>query len=119
VVEEPLDVLALERTDGFQGRYHVLHGALSPIEGIGPEDLKIRPLIERLRTGEIREVILATIPAGRRRHRHVPAQAAPAVSGAHHPPGARLAVRRRPGIRRSAYPVTRAVGKTGDGSQIN
>jgi recombination protein RecR len=63
VVEEPLDVLALERTDGFQGRYHVLHGALSPIEGIGPEDLKIRPLIERLRTGEIREVILATNPS--------------------------------------------------------
>jgi recombination protein RecR len=46
VVEEPLDVLALERTAGFQGRYHVLHGVLSPIEGIGPEDLKIRPLLE-------------------------------------------------------------------------
>lgn len=63
VVEEPLDVLALERTDGFQGRYHVLHGALSPIEGIGPEDLKIRPLIERVRSGKIREVILATNPS--------------------------------------------------------
>lgn len=63
VVEEPLDVLALERTDGFRGRYHVLHGALSPIEGIGPEDLKIRPLVERVRTGEIREVILATNPS--------------------------------------------------------
>src|SRR5512147_1699551 len=46
VVEEPLDVLALERTGGFTGRYHVLHGVLSPIEGKGPEDLKIRPLIE-------------------------------------------------------------------------
>ncbi len=63
VVEEPLDVLALERTAGFHGRYHVLHGVLSPIEGIGPEDLKIKPLIERVRTGIVREVILATNPS--------------------------------------------------------
>jgi recombination protein RecR len=63
VVEDPLDVLVVERTGGFQGRYHVLHGVLSPIEGIGPEMLKIRPLIERLREGKIREVILATNPS--------------------------------------------------------
>jgi recombination protein RecR len=63
VVEEPLDVLALERTDGFHGRYHVLQGALSPIEGISPEDLKIRELLGRLQTEEIREVILATNPS--------------------------------------------------------
>jgi recombination protein RecR len=63
VVEEPLDVLALERTDGFRGRYHVLHGALSPIEGITPEDLKIRELIQRVRAGGIREIILATNPS--------------------------------------------------------
>ncbi len=63
VVEEPLDVLALERTSGYQGQYHVLHGALSPIEGIGPEDLKIRELIERVQSGGIREVILATNPS--------------------------------------------------------
>lgn len=63
VVEEPLDVLALERTGGFTGRYHVLHGVLSPIEGIGPEDLKIRPLIERARQGTIREIIIATNPS--------------------------------------------------------
>jgi len=63
VVEEPLDVLALERTGGFQGRYHVLHGVLSPIDGIGPENLKIRPLIERVKTGAVREVILATNPS--------------------------------------------------------
>lgn len=63
VVEEPLDVLVIERTDAFQGRYHVLHGVLSPIEGIGPEDLKIRPLIERVRRGNVREVILATNPS--------------------------------------------------------
>jgi recombination protein RecR len=63
VVEEPLDVLALERTDGYDGRYHVLHGALSPIEGIGPEDLRIRELLERVRMGGVREIILATNPS--------------------------------------------------------
>ncbi len=63
VVEEPLDVLALERTGGFRGRYHVLQGALSPIEGIAPEDLKIRELMARLQSEEIREVILATNPS--------------------------------------------------------
>jgi len=63
VVEEPLDVLALERTAGFMGKYHVLHGALSPIEGIGPEDLKIKPLIERVKEGTISEVIIATNPS--------------------------------------------------------
>jgi recombination protein RecR len=62
VVEEPLDVLALERTRGYRGLYHVLHGALSPIEGIGPDDLKIAPLMARLREGSVREVILATNP---------------------------------------------------------
>jgi recombination protein RecR len=63
VVEEPLDVLALERTAGYQGRYHVLHGVLSPIEGIGPEDLKIRELVERVRAGGVKELILATNPS--------------------------------------------------------
>jgi recombination protein RecR len=63
VVEEPLDVLALERTEGFHGRYHVLHGALSPIEGIGPEDIKIRELLARIQSGGISEVILATNPS--------------------------------------------------------
>jgi recombination protein RecR len=62
VVEEALDVLALERTDGFQGKYHVLQGVLSPIEGIGPDDLKIKQLIARVSRGEIKEVILATNP---------------------------------------------------------
>ncbi len=63
VVEEPLDVLVLERTGGFTGQYHVLHGVLSPIEGTFPEDLKIRPLIERVQKGGVREVILATNPS--------------------------------------------------------
>jgi recombination protein RecR len=63
VVEEPLDVLALERTGAFEGHYHVLHGALSPIEGIGPEDIKIQELIERVRQGGVEEIIIATNPS--------------------------------------------------------
>jgi len=63
VVEEPLDVLALERTGGFEGQYHVLHGALSPIEGIGPEDLKIADLVSRVNKGGVKEIILATNPS--------------------------------------------------------
>jgi recombination protein RecR len=63
VVEEPIDVLVLEQTGGFNGLYHVLQGVISPIEGIGPDDLRIRPLIERMKNGEIKEVILATNPS--------------------------------------------------------
>ncbi len=61
VVEDPLDVLALERAN-FKGIYHVLHGAISPMENIGPEELHIRELLPRLRDGVVREVILATNP---------------------------------------------------------
>ena len=60
VVEEPLDVLALERTGQFKGRYHVLHGAVSPVEGIGPDQLKIRELVERVERERPEEVIVAT-----------------------------------------------------------
>lgn len=63
VVEEPLDVPALERTSGFPGLYHVLQGALSPVEGVTPDDLKIRELIQRIEGGEVEEVILATNPS--------------------------------------------------------
>jgi len=63
VVEEPLDVLAIERTHGFHGRFHVLRGVLSPIEGISPEDLTIKELISRVSEGDIREIILATNPS--------------------------------------------------------
>ena len=62
VVEEPLDVLAIERTGEFRGRYHVLHGAISPIDGIGPERLKTRELVARVADGGVEEVILATNP---------------------------------------------------------
>ena len=58
-----MDVLAIEKTAGFNGLYHVLHGVLSPIEGIGPEDLKIRELYARLESDEVKEVILATNPS--------------------------------------------------------
>jgi recombination protein RecR len=62
VVEQPADVLAFERTGSFRGRYHVLGGALSPLAGIQPEDLRIRELLERMRTEPIQEIILATNP---------------------------------------------------------
>jgi len=62
VVEEPLDVVAIDRTGQFNGQYHVLHGALSPIEGIGPDELKIRELLHRLSGVEVQEIILATNP---------------------------------------------------------
>ncbi len=62
VVEEPGNLLAIERTREYKGLYHILHGALSPIRGIGPEDLKIKSLLERLRAGEVKEIVLATNP---------------------------------------------------------
>ena len=62
VVEEPADLLAVERAREFRGRYHVLHGALAPLDGVGPDELKIQPLIVRLRDRPVREVILATNP---------------------------------------------------------
>jgi recombination protein RecR len=62
VVEEPKDIVAVERTGEFRGRYHVLGGAINPLEGIGPDNLRIRELLLRLGTGEVKELILATDP---------------------------------------------------------
>lgn len=62
VVEEPKDVIAIERTREYHGRYHVLGGAISPIDGIGPEDLRIRELLQRLADGAVKELIIATDP---------------------------------------------------------
>jgi len=63
VVEEPLDVIAFEKTGNFKGRYHVLGGVISPIDGIGPEDIRISQLKQRIETGQIEEIILATNPS--------------------------------------------------------
>ncbi|MBX9603685.1 MAG: recombination mediator RecR [Bryobacteraceae bacterium] len=62
VVEEPHNILPVETTRTFSGRYHVLHGAISPLRGIGPEQLRIRNLLERIEGGEVKEIILATNP---------------------------------------------------------
>lgn len=60
VVEEPLDIIAFEKTGKYEGTYHVLHGAISPVEGIGPDDLYIKQLLDRVYAGGIKEIILAT-----------------------------------------------------------
>ena len=62
VVEEPLDVLALERTHCYRGLYHVLHGVISPMDGVGPEDIRLKELVPRLKDGPVAEVIVATNP---------------------------------------------------------
>ncbi len=62
VVEDPRDVLAMERTREYKGLYHVLHGAISPLDGVGPDDLKIAELLTRVKSGEVIEVIVATNP---------------------------------------------------------
>ncbi|HXG34303.1 MAG TPA: recombination mediator RecR [Bryobacteraceae bacterium] len=62
VVEEPHNILPIETTRQYEGLYHVLHGAISPLRGVGPEQLKIKSLLERLRSGTVREIILATNP---------------------------------------------------------
>ncbi len=63
VVEEPLDLLAIEKSRIYRGRYHVLHGVLSPIDGVGPDQLRIEPLLARIPAEQVREVILATNPS--------------------------------------------------------
>jgi recombination protein RecR len=62
VVEEPGDLIAVEKSQEFRGQYHVLHGTISPLDGVGPDALRIRELLERLRDSEVREVIVATNP---------------------------------------------------------
>jgi recombination protein RecR len=62
VVERPADLIALERSGQFRGRYHVLHGCLAPLDGVGPEDLRVAELLRRLEDGSVREVVIATNP---------------------------------------------------------
>lgn len=63
VVEDPSDMLAVEKTDFYRGQYHILHGVLSPLDGIGPEDLRIKELLNRLQNGSVKEIIIATNPS--------------------------------------------------------
>ena len=114
VVEEPLDVLAVERTGAYQGRYHVLHGAISPVEGIGPEDLKIRELVLRVQAGGVLEVIVATNPGmeGDATAMYLQRQLAP--TGVKVTRLARAAHRRRPGIRGLGHAAARLAGPAGD-----
>ena len=63
IVEDPLDVWAIEKSGGFNGLYHVLHGVIAPLDNIGPEELKLRELLPRLKAGEVKELILATNPS--------------------------------------------------------
>lgn len=63
VVEDPSDLVAIERTDAYRGQYHVLHGVLAPLDGISPEELKIRELLSRLHNGAVKEIIIATNPS--------------------------------------------------------
>ena len=62
VVEEPRDVMAIERTGEIRGTYHVLHGAISPVDGVGPENLRIKGLLDRISNGDVAEILLATNP---------------------------------------------------------
>ena len=107
VVEEPSDVISIERTHEFAGRYHVLGGALSPIDGVDPEDLKIAELYDRATDADhpVREVVIATNPTttGEATALHIAAglrERAPGDLG--DAPGQRAAGRRRPGVRRRA-----------------
>ena len=95
VVEEYKDVVAIERTKEFRGRYHVLGGAISPIDGIGPEQLHIRELMTRLADGAVTEVILATDPnlEGEATATYLTRMLKP-LETTHHPPGERASGRR-------------------------
>ena len=108
VVEEPRDVLAFERTGEFSGRYHVLHGAMNPMEGVGPDQLRMAELLRRFESEPIAEVIVGTNPQSRGRgHRHVRGQHVAAPRCDRHPPGERPAGGGRPGIRRRVDPRPR------------
>lgn len=104
VVEEPKDVVAIERTGEFRGRYHVLGGAINPLEGIGPDNLRIRELMIRLGTGEVKELILATDPNTEARPRPPTSHHGQADGHHRHPAGQRTSGRRRPGVRRRDHP---------------
>ena len=111
VVEEPKDVVAIERTREFRGRYHVLGGAISPIDGIGPDDLRIRELLTRLADGTVTELILATDPnlEGEATATYLARLLKP-IGLTRDPAGERAAGRRRPRVRRRGHARPRLRG---------
>ena len=98
MVEAPKDVAAFERTNEYHGVYHVLHGLISPLTGVMPEQLKIRELLARLQSGTVREVIMATNPTVERCHSDVSRTAAQADADKSFPFGIWIASRRCGGI---------------------
>ena len=111
VVEEPKDVVAIERTREFRGRYHVLGGAISPIDGVGPDDLRVKELMTRLMDGAVTELIIATDPnlEGEATAAYLARLVSP--DGPRRlPAGQRPAGRRRPGVRRRGHPGPRLRG---------
>ena len=93
VVEEPANVAAIEKTRHFRGVYHVLMGTLSPLQGVGPDNLKIKGLLARVGAGNVDEVVLATEPDGRgRSHGHLPGEAAQAARCPRHAPAMGVSV---------------------------
>ena len=111
VVADPKDVVAMERSREYQGLYHVLHGVISPMNHVGPDDLHIKSLVERVAAGGIQEVIMATNPdtegGG---HRHVSLPAPEALPGEGHPAGLRHPGGQPPGVRRRRHPHAGAGG---------
>ena len=111
VVEEPENVGAVERTRDFKGLYHVLMGALSPLHGVGPDDLKIKDLLRRLGAGGVEEVILATNPnVEGEATAHLPREAAETARRARHAHRHGRARRERPRVRRRGDDAARDVG---------
>ena len=108
VVEQPLDILALEKTSAFRGRYHVLHGAISPLNGVGPRDLKLDELVARVEAAEVSEIILATNPnlEGEATATYVQRQLQ-GKAAEDHPPRPGPSLGRRPRIRRRSHPRSR------------
>ena len=111
MVEEPKDVVAIERTREFRGRYHVLGGAISPIDGIGPDDLRVKELMTRLMNGAVTELIIATDPnlEGEATAAYLARLVSP-MGLRRLPAGQRAAGRRRPGVRRRGHAGPRVRG---------
>ena len=104
MVEDPSDVIALERTHEYRGTYHVLGGALSPIDGVDPDHLRIAELMARIESGHVTEVLLATNPTmtGEATANYIADRLRDRTT--RHPAGQRPAGRRRPGVRRRGHP---------------